>query len=373
MLACPNCSTRLARQRVERGVVYACPKCGGQAIGLGYLHKSDIPESFTRDLWKKAVLPDTRHIRECPHCGRPMAEVASGLSGGIPVLDLCTTCQSVWFDPKEAEMLPHKSNQKQESQLSDEGKMLLAKLASEGMAEDRKAEQMGDPPDALWQQAVTLLGLPAVENDEAATNRPYMIWGLAAIFALVYFFIRRDPDTIRLVWGFIPEIWSRHGGATLITSFFLHAGFIHLAINIYFLLIFGDHLEGLLGRWRLAALLFGSHLAGLLTYFMFFPHNTEPLVGASAGIAGIIAYYAVSFPRARVSLMWGGFARGIFWIKIPVFLYLAVFIFGEMTTSFIHLGMSRQASLAHLGGMMVGVCAAIWSRTTRELKTEPSR
>jgi membrane associated rhomboid family serine protease len=304
-----------------------------------------------------------------------MAEVTSNLPGGIPVLDLCTNCQSVWFDPKEDEMLPHKTRDKQESQLSDEGKMLLAKFAYEGMAEDRKAEQIGDPPDKLWQQAVTLLGLPAVEDDDDATTvRPYFIWGLAALCALVYFFIRRDPDTIRLVWGFIPEIWSRHSGATLITSFFLHAGLIHLAINIYFLLIFGDHLEGFLGRWRLAALVFGSHLAGLMTHYMFFPHSTEPLVGASAGIAGIIAYYAVSFPRARVSLMWGGLARGIYWIKIPVFLYLAVFIFGEMSSSFFRLGMpSNVANLAHLGGLIVGVCAALWARTNRELQAEPRR
>jgi membrane associated rhomboid family serine protease len=135
---------------------------------------------------------------------------------------------------------------------------------------------------------------------------------------------------------------------------------------MYFLLIFGDHLEGLLGRWRLLALILGSHVAGLVAQYMLMPHSTEPMVGASAGVAGIIAYYAVSFPRAKVSLIWGGFAQGIFWIKLPVFFYLAVFIFGEMTSSFMHIGMpSNVANLAHLGGLMIGICAAIWARTNR--------
>jgi membrane associated rhomboid family serine protease/Zn-finger nucleic acid-binding protein len=364
MLACPNCSTRLNRQSLEHGVVYACPKCGGRSMGIGLLHKLNISANFMRDLWKGAMAPGARQVRDCPHCGRRMSEVQNKLDGGILVLDVCTACQSIWFDPKEHEALPQKTVK--ESQISDEGKILLGKFAAEEMGEEYREAEQGDPPEQAWQQAVTLLGLPVVESDDEISVRPYLIWGLALVCALTYFIFRSRLDTMILVWGFMPQLWSRHDGLTFITSFFLHANFLHLLFNIYFLLIFGDHLEGLLGRWRLMALILGSHIAGLVAQDMALPHSTMPLVGASAGIAGVLAYYAVSFPRAKVALIWGGFARGIYWIKLPVLMYLAVFIFGEMTSSFIHIGMpSNVANLAHLGGLMVGACAALWARVNR--------
>jgi membrane associated rhomboid family serine protease/Zn-finger nucleic acid-binding protein len=368
MLACPNCATRLKRQQIDRGVVYVCPSCGGHSMGLALLHKADIADDFMRDLWKKAVAAGAPHQRPCPHCGRYMSEVKSDFCGRELILDVCTLCQSVWFDPNEYKELPTREMMPAK-ELSPEAKLAIARAEMELRDDIQGKHDMGAPPDSPWQKAVTFLGLPAVIDDNEITVRPYLIWGLAAAFFLVYFIFARRMESVAMEFGFISELWYRFGGLTIVTSFFLHGGILHLGANIYFLLVFGDHLEGLLGRWWLLALIFGSHLTGLVAHYMLFPHSTNPLIGASAGIAGILAYYAVSFPRAQVSLLWFGPFRGLYWIRLPVFLYLAVFIFGEIFTPIFSIGgRSNMAGMAHLGGLAVGIGAAIWARTNRELR-----
>jgi membrane associated rhomboid family serine protease/Zn-finger nucleic acid-binding protein len=368
MLACPNCATRLKRQSIDRGVIYACPSCGGRTMGLGLLHKVDVADDFMRELWKKAVAPGAAHLRQCPHCGRYMSEVRNEFCGQELVLDVCTLCQSVWFDPNEYKALPTKEMMPRE-ELSPEARLAIAKAEIALMEDNRSKHDLGAPPDEPWQKAITFLGLPAVIDDNKITVRPYLIWGLALACVLIYTIFARRMGSVALSYGFIPEIWYRLAGVTMVTSFFLHGGLLHLGANIYFLLVFGDHLEGLLGRWRLLSLTFGSHLAGLMAHYMLFPHSMKPLIGASAGIAGILAYYAVSFPRAQVSLLWFGPFRGLYWIRLPVLLYLAVFIFGEIFTPIFSIGgPSNVAGMAHLGGLVVGICAAIWARTNRELR-----
>lgn len=364
MLTCPNCSTRLSRQSLGHGVVYACPKCGGRSMGLGLLHRLDISNNFTRDLWKGAVAANARKVRECPHCGRFMSEVQSNLNGGVLVLDVCTACQSVWFDPKEHEALPPKP--KNEGELSEAAKAALAEIELSEMHQAQKEDAESGPPEKTWQRNISMLGLPVLENADEIDTRPYMIWGLALICLLVNIILHSKLEVVTLVWGFIPELWYRHGGLTFITSFFLHAGYLHLAINLYFFLIFGDHLEGLLGKWKLLGLIFGSHLAGLFAHYMFLPHSTAPVVGASAGVAGLLAYFTISFPRARVALAWGFLNMVIRWTRMPVLFFMAFFVFSELTPSIFNTGMpGEKVSPAFMGGLMVGVCAALWARINR--------
>ena len=56
-------------------------------------------------------------------------------------------------------------------------------------------------------------------------------------------------------WGFIPDLWYRHGGMTLLTSFLLHAGIWHAASNLYFFLTFADNVEDHLGAGKFLLLL----------------------------------------------------------------------------------------------------------------------
>jgi membrane associated rhomboid family serine protease len=160
-------------------------------------------------------------------------------------------------------------------------------------------------------------------------------------------------------WGFIPAQWARQGGLTLISSFFLHAGLFHLLLNMYFLIVFGDRVEDNLGRMRYALLLAGSHLAGLVLHGALDPRSGVPLVGASAGISGVLAYSAITFPNVRLGFLWR-FDLRFRWIRIPAWRALILFVLLQLGIAWLQVkGFGSVSALGHLGGLAVGIAAAV--------------
>ncbi|HCP92182.1 MAG TPA: hypothetical protein DIT76_09095 [Spartobacteria bacterium] len=124
--------------------------------------------------------------------------------------------------------------------------------------------------------------------------------GRRGLFALPSFcastFAFTQLHEIVLRFGLIPAQASRLGGLTFLTSFFLHAGVLHLVGNIYFLFVFGDDVENFLRPFRYLALIAMAAFIGDLAHIAADPHSQIPSVGASGGIAGVI-----TFLRAQVS------------------------------------------------------------------------
>jgi membrane associated rhomboid family serine protease len=159
--------------------------------------------------------------------------------------------------------------------------------------------------------------------------------------------------TAPLEWGFVPaEMW-RHGGLTLVTSFFLHDGFLHLLGNMYFLGIFGDNVEDLLGWRRYFVLLLVATVAGNLFQAgaQMTPHI--PGIGASGGIAGVIVCYGLMFPHSRLRLL--QFARIV---EISVWGALALWV-GIQIVSMIVQRADGVGYAAHVGGAFAGLI--FWS------------
>src|SRR5207247_4333523 len=101
-------------------------------------------------------------------------------------------------------------------------------------------------------------------------------------------------------FGLLPAQAARLGGFTFISSFFLHAGIIHLVGNMYFLFMFGDDVENFLRPSRYLALIALSAFVGDLAHITLDPRSQTPCIGASGGIAGVITFYALNFPRVRL-------------------------------------------------------------------------
>jgi membrane associated rhomboid family serine protease len=153
----------------------------------------------------------------------------------------------------------------------------------------------------------------------------------------------------------------RDGGSTVFTSFFLHAGILHLAGNLYFLLIFGSNVEDCLGRWRFVALVLLATVVGDMLHVIAQPHSTIPCVGASGGISGLIAFYALKFPRTQLDIM-----IRYRWVQIPAWGTFIVWVAMQSMGAMMQLaGFSNVAALAHIGGAMVGVL--FWLGHRREL------
>jgi len=121
--------------------------------------------------------------------------------------------------------------------------------------------------------------------------------------------------------------------------------------NLYFLVVFGDNTEDVLGKGRYLLLIAVATIAGDVAHILSDPGSTIPCVGASGGISGILAYYCLRFPNARVGIIF--WYR---WFRIPVGVMFAVWVALQIITAMRQsAGISNVAGFAHLGGAAVGV------------------
>ena len=102
---------------------------------------------------------------------------------------------------------------------------------------------------------------------------------------------------------------------TILTSMFMHGGWLHIAGNMIFLWIFGNNVEDSMGRASLRRLLPARRVGGRARAGCDHPDATVPLVGASGAIAAVLGGYALLYPRARVLTLF--FFFFIFFIEVP--------------------------------------------------------
>ena len=241
----------------------------------------------------------------------------------------------------------------------------LAEYQVKQMAEQARVE---DPtPDENWKWLPAFLGLPVELDSTALKCRPWATWALAALIALISVaaFFHLDEAVHR--FGLIPAQPWRYGGFTWISSFFLHGGLWHLLGNLYFLLLVGDNVEDYMGRWRYILLVGLATVGGDALHTMVAAHSTEPSIGASGGISGLLAFYALEFPRARLGFLLRYFWQ-FSWIQMPAWAAFALWIMLQIFGVYTQLaGFSHVSALAHLGGVGVGmVFWLIWGRKARQ-------
>ena len=100
-----------------------------------------------------------------------------------------------------------------------------------------------------------------------------------------------------------PEINLIPAWASVVTSMFMHGGFMHLAGNLLFLYIFGDNVEDAMGHPRFLVFYLACGVAAALAQALPVPDSTIPMIGASGAISGVLGAYLLLFPRARVLVM----------------------------------------------------------------------
>ena len=129
----------------------------------------------------------------------------------------------------------------------------------------------------------------------------YCIIGInALIFVLQFNLGISDPSAEKAFiyrFGFIPADFSL---ITIFTSMFLHGGISHIMGNMWFLWVFGDNVEGVLGHLKYAIFYLMCGLAATISQLLINPNSTIPMVGASGAIAGVLGMYMIRFPHARV-------------------------------------------------------------------------
>jgi membrane associated rhomboid family serine protease len=158
---------------------------------------------------------------------------------------------------------------------------------------------------------------------------PYVVFGLIAVNALVWLLQLSLGDTFTNGYATVPfeithgqDLISARtidvGGQsisipeapgpspiylTLLTSMFMHGGWMHILGNMLYLWIFGDQIESLLGHGRFLVFYLVCGLAASLAQILVGPDSVVPSLGASGAIAGVLGAYLVKFPRNRVRVL----------------------------------------------------------------------
>lgn len=147
-----------------------------------------------------------------------------------------------------------------------------------------------------------------IRTERRLSGRPVVTWiiGLICSAAMVRLVLMPDDRAVAALeaLGVVPARFlaaplSPAQLVTLVTSAFLHAGWVHLGGNLLYLAVFGPTVEIRLGRLRYTLLYLVSGAAGALLHTLTHPTSTVPLVGASGAIAGILGHTWCSSRGAR--------------------------------------------------------------------------
>jgi membrane associated rhomboid family serine protease len=341
----------MKRHPVEGGITWSCPRCDGRTATISLLRKA-LDADTVRSIWAGASAPDAPEGVRCPSCLKVMREVSLRTPAGYQAIDVCRPCTFLWFDPGEYHALPAALPDVREATLRDPRSIEAVARMKLEEEKERKTSSRTRRPDAGWKWLPGLMGMPVEFDSHEPAAPPIATWLLLAIVSAVSIFAFSDLDAAVDAFGFRPaEAW-RMGGLTVLTAFFLHAGWMHLIGNMYFLWIFGDNSEDSLGTGRYLLLILLATITGGVLHAAMTDAPMLPAVGASGGISGIIAYYALCFPRMRIGLLFFFFI----WLRIPALLAGALWVGMQLFGAFVV--EDNIAYMAHLGGALAGV--AFW-------------
>jgi len=190
------------------------------------------------------------------------------------------------------------------------------------------------------------------------------------------------------IFGFVPARFfnparfgynSWESGITLITSLFMHGGFVHLIGNMIYLWIFGDDVEDRMGRGGYLLFFLACGGVGSLTHAFLFPQSSIPSIGASGSIAGILGAFLVFHPRARIITLIP-LVVSYTLTEVPALVFLPIWFGMQFLNGWFALvstrGVQEVAGVAwwaHVGGFLFGVMVAKAIDLHSSRKKEPVR
>jgi len=160
-------------------------------------------------------------------------------------------------------------------------------------------------------------------------------------------------------WGLVP---AHPDALHFLTSMFMHGGWIHLIGNMVFLYLTGFFVEDAYGRILYPALYLLSGLAAGAVQIVHSPGSEVAVIGASGAIAGIMGAFLVRYARRRIVFLWIPFLFVPIFvrrIRVPAFVYLPFWFFGQVFLSEMSGESSGVAVWAHIGGFIFGFLAAL--------------
>ena len=199
-----------------------------------------------------------------------------------------------------------------------------------------------------------------LRSSEPHYTRPTVTLVLIALNVVVFLFELSMPSYVRnqfiMSYGIVPDRFSY---VSVLTSMFIHGGFLHIAGNMWFLWIFGRGVEDLVGHGKYLFLYFACGFAAAFLHILVNAHSTVPTVGASGAIAGVMGAYLIKFPRSHIVTLVFIFIF-ITTIDIPAFFLLLYWFAIQFFSGVGSVGYSTTSNgdvawFAHVGGFIAGM------------------
>lgn len=197
-----------------------------------------------------------------------------------------------------------------------------------------------------------------LKDDNPRSTFPVLTVTLIGINVVAFCFeLKFGLQVVVENYGAIPaNIIQGQRLSTLVTSMFLHGGFMHLGGNMLYLWIFGDNIEHYLGRIQFLLFYLACGFAAVGAHILLSGPSTIPMVGASGAIAGVLGGYLVKYPKARVLVL-----IPIIWFitirAVPAVFVLTLWFAIQLFSGLGSIGVEGGgvAFWAHVGGFVAGV------------------
>ena len=196
-------------------------------------------------------------------------------------------------------------------------------------------------------------------------TRPSVTIAIIVLNALAFLFeltlTDRELQAFVVAFGVVPAAFS---WLSVVTSMFLHGGWLHFLGNMLYLWIFGDNVEDRLGHGRYLVFYLLCGAVAALGQAALQPYSMVPMIGASGAIAGVMGAYFVLYPHSRVIT-----AVFIFFffdlVEIPAVFFLGIWFFMQFFSGVGSIGSAAAeggvAFWAHVAGFASGALGgAIW-------------
>ena len=184
----------------------------------------------------------------------------------------------------------------------------------------------------------------------------YTIIGINSLVFIYQYFIL-PPESLGHIISTYALTPAAPSVITVFTSMFMHGGLMHIIFNMWFLWIFGDNIESVLGHKRYVLFYLLCGVGAALAQIQINTGSQIPMVGASGAIAGVLGAYLIRFPRATVHVL-VILIIFITFIRVPAMVVIGIWFLSNLTAGLGTLGIEETggtAWFAHLGGFVSGV------------------
>ena len=207
-----------------------------------------------------------------------------------------------------------------------------------------------------------------IRDENPTTLVPWVTVSLIAMNLLVFLFevsLGERLQPFLALFGAVPvhplsaEQSAGPGfpvSVNVLSSMFLHGGWLHVGGNMLYLWIFGNNIEDAMGHLRYLLFYLVSGVVAVYSHALANSASTMPMIGASGAVSGVLGAYLVLFPRARVlTLVPMGFFLQV--VRVPAIFVLGFWIMIQLLFGLFNLGApgGGVAWFAHVGGFLTGV------------------